>query len=217
MIEPSQKLVRLVDTVRKRDPAVAQLFKCIFPPEVRTYPIPFFGPLNYADVLTLSLSPSTTEFSKERDWPQVISNNQLAARLVNYFSLPEIKGHNWFSDLDDALWPIGRSYSLNCAHIDVSPWPTLSPSALKKRESGIRDYDSLLMSELPFLETIIAHSLGPKLLIVVNTGRWERQIMSFLQKCIACELVFLSKNEVKSWVLLNKQRLLRLLGGSKKL
>jgi hypothetical protein len=100
----------------------------LFPPQDNLYPIPFFGDIRRADVLTLALNPAWTEFREERYWlpttqaPAVAPT--LASRLLHYFDLPVPEQHQWFDNCQKALLYIGCSYERNAAHIDVHPLPT---------------------------------------------------------------------------------------------
>jgi len=100
----------------------------MFPPQDNLYPIPFFGDIRRAEVLTLGLNPAWTEFRDERFWlpntPAPAIAPTLASRLLHYFDLPVPEQHPWFDTCEKALLYIGCSYERNAAHIDVHPFPT---------------------------------------------------------------------------------------------
>jgi hypothetical protein len=87
-------------------------------------PVPFFGPLERAEVITLGLNPSTGEFVRKRNWSRV-SDEELPDELVNYFGPDERRArHPWFEPWETVLSDLGMSYRLNAAHIDLTPRAT---------------------------------------------------------------------------------------------
>lgn len=99
-----------------------------FPEQNNLYPIPFFGDIRKAEVLTLALNPAWTEFRQgsrhERHWVPGLDACALATRLLYYFDLPTPPPHRWFKDRREALATLGCSYEVNAAHIDLHPLPT---------------------------------------------------------------------------------------------
>lgn len=85
------------------------------------HPIPFFGHPFGAEILTMGLNPSWTEFDSERSWPGELDVKGLLSRLFDYFYA---NPHEWFSAFDKALLFLERSYLRNAAHVDLFPYPT---------------------------------------------------------------------------------------------
>lgn len=101
----------------------------LFPPNDRLYPIPFFGDIRRAEVITVALNPAHNEFGTDRLWPVGQGNGSLTPagltnRLLCYFHLPRISRHNWFNTCEGGLQAAGVSYKRNAAHIDIHPHPT---------------------------------------------------------------------------------------------
>ena len=113
----------------------------IFPNQNNLYPIPFFGDLRRAKVLTLSLNPSPTEFHQgghqERHWPHTLDAYSLTTRLLHYFDLPVPPPHGWFHYRDNALNFLDCSYNRNVAHVDLHPFPTKLRAELTKEQRKI--------------------------------------------------------------------------------
>ncbi len=97
-------------------------------------PIPFFGDVNNAQILTVGVNPSSKEFSKDRlkdhPWPpetDKITANDLNNLLENYFASNPYK---WFDNWEEAFKPLGVSYKDGAAHLaahlDLSPRVTAS-------------------------------------------------------------------------------------------
>ena len=90
-----------------------------------TYPIPFFGNIETAKILTVGVNPSNGEF-KNRGWPEELSTQSLTERLLNYFSLETTPPHPWFRDWDEAVNVLNCSYQKGeVAHLDLSPRATI--------------------------------------------------------------------------------------------
>lgn len=94
-------------------------------PEVKTHPIPFFGDIKHAKVLTVGINPSADEFIG-RGWPEVMEVGELKDRLQQYFVHRSIPPYKWFDTWKRALAPLGVSYQDGAAHIDLSPRATAS-------------------------------------------------------------------------------------------
>jgi len=106
----------------------------IFPNQDNLYPVPFFGDIRKAEVLTLALNPAWTEFrrggSHERNWIPGLDANALTTRLLHYFDLPVPSPHRFFEDLRPGLEILDKSYAQNVAHIDLHSFPTKFRNAL---------------------------------------------------------------------------------------
>ena len=69
-----------IELVNRTQPRFASLMR-----DVNWFPIPFFGSLASARILTFGLNPSAGEFAVGRSWPAQLSAEALAKRLVGYF------------------------------------------------------------------------------------------------------------------------------------
>jgi hypothetical protein len=102
-------------------------------PHVPLHPIPFFGNLESAKVITIGLNPAITEFAKHRSWKQSLDEEDLTFRLVNYFRLAGIcypPAHGWFSDISEFLHIIRCPQKITAAHVDLCPWTSIAPIGL---------------------------------------------------------------------------------------
>src|SRR6266446_4466058 len=77
---------------------------------VRGCPIPFFGNVLEARVLTVGVNPSSTEFNGDRQWQEPLSQPEWQERLLNYFKWPEVPAHAWFETWSICLELLGVSY-----------------------------------------------------------------------------------------------------------
>ena len=131
-VSPSQSLIEVVDeivsSILESDHFYTNLYSNNYP---LRHPISFFGDIENAEILTLGVNPSPTEFKQptdidpeNRNWPSEMSPAQLALRLVNYFRNWNPPPHNWFTALETILRSENCSYQFNAAHIDLSPRAT---------------------------------------------------------------------------------------------
>lgn len=148
------------------------------------YPVPFFGDIRHAEVLTMGLNPSWNEFAKERGWFPGVDASALTSRLLHYFDLPDPSPHKWFSKLAPAYLPIGRSYRRGVAHIDLLSCPTSWPSGMNDQQR--QALCVLAESATARLQSVLDLSCMAKVIIVldhtVNDGRggqwsvWEKAV-----------------------------------------
>jgi len=101
----------------------------LFPENDRLYPVPFFGDIRRAEVVTLALNPSYKEFSPNERWPigsgpGALNPLALTNRLLSYFHSAKRPPNNWFTAIENGMSALGWSYQTNAAHIDVHPFPT---------------------------------------------------------------------------------------------
>ena len=139
---PSNELIAVVDEIIKTtvredvDTNISELYDEEFP---NRNPIPFFGDLENAEILTLAVNPSPTEFHEDRCWKPTMEANELSFRLVNYFRLWNPPSHGWFTPLETKLRLQGCSYLSNSAHIDLSPRATRVMSDFEDQPEKFRE------------------------------------------------------------------------------
>ena len=107
-------------------------FRALMPEAGSTHPLPFFGPLSKARVITLGLNPSAGEFAPRRKWPVVMSAADLTERLVSYWTSGSPEPHPWFQPWSRCLSELGASYHLDAAHVDLSPRATKSAGQFRQ-------------------------------------------------------------------------------------
>src|SRR4051812_36917340 len=84
-------------------------FISLYRSDVIVHPLPLFGDVSSARLLTVGVNPSATEFIG-RNWPTEISAANLAARLTQYFEYDPVPPHDWFNGWREALMALGASY-----------------------------------------------------------------------------------------------------------
>ena len=100
---------RLINEIK----ATNQNYKLIIEKKGAYKPIPFFGNIESAKVLTVGVNPSRTEFDDNRNWPREdMHAKDLKNRLVKYFNPEEsfCREHGWFEEWERVLNLINFSY-----------------------------------------------------------------------------------------------------------
>lgn len=100
-------------------------FASLYRKNVATHPVPFFGDVCNAKVLTVGVNPSAEEFEGGR-WPVKLSPIALTMRLLSYFEEIDARRHGWFDLWEQALAKLNLSYRSGAAHLDLSPRATVS-------------------------------------------------------------------------------------------
>jgi hypothetical protein len=133
------------------------------------YPVPFFGDIRRARILTVALNPSWTEFRPARQWLANLDAQALTTRLLHYFDLPFPECHTWFAPWENALLHLGCSYKQDAAHIDLSPYPTLRPREIHgtndPRRSGIAN---LILENLDHFQRVLQFCQLVRLVVVID-------------------------------------------------
>jgi hypothetical protein len=138
-----------------------------FPEQQNLYPIPFFGDIRDATVLTLALNPAWTEFRHNRHWLPGLDAFSLTTRLLHYFDLPAPPPHRWFRDRHDALALLECSYETNTAHIDLHPLPIkFRPDLTEVQRNNIGHL--IETRSQPHLANLLKLAKHAKLLLVVD-------------------------------------------------
>lgn len=151
-------------------------------PVVSTHPIPFFGDIKNARVLTVGVNPSAGEFSKKRSWPDKMTPNELNNRLQNYFVSEQHRQHKWFDTWEQALKPLEVSYQKGAAHIDLSPRPTVSMSQANRNTFlTMMKQDAQWFFELL---SVLSEYNAPRLLLLSGTVA-SRYYMDEFVECVA--------------------------------
>lgn len=153
----------LVDAALRIVAETSCRYSTLMPTKVQCHPLPFFGSLDRARVITLGLNPSTHEFTRQRNWPRHLTAAELADQVVNYWTANGRSPHPWFRAWSTVLSEMGISYSLDAAHLD------LSPRATNSRKSTLRAlFISMLQTDAPVW--IEALCRAPKCSLVLAAG-----------------------------------------------
>lgn len=119
-------IARVLDEINQTNHLYAQIQKT----GTKVFPIPYFGNLGQATVVTVGINPSATEFRSPR-WENGISSaTELDAIITSYFACG---AHPWFAAWEDSLNLLGHSYRKDAAHLDLSPRATQAMGSADKR------------------------------------------------------------------------------------
>ena len=118
-----------ISELLKERNAIKNNFGVLFDNNTPIVPIPFFGNIRTAKIITIGANPSATEL-RNNGWVENMDANQISEKLTQYF---HNQPHNWFKPWEAALNTVGFSYyDDSAAHIDLCPWATKSLSTLDK-------------------------------------------------------------------------------------
>lgn len=146
--------------------------------EIRTYPIPFFGRIDTARVLTVGVNPSPGEFQDNRLWPAEADATYISERLVRYFE-GDVPPHPWFKPWSVALRSLGLAYeSGEVAHIDVSPRATIPMSQVEEVDLFLE----MARSDAKWLFRLLSTLERPRLVLLAGCVTKKRYMVRFLQE-----------------------------------
>jgi hypothetical protein len=136
---------------------------------VPTHPIPFFGNVERACILTVGVNPSAAEFVK-RAWPAQLSATDLADRLCHYFVSAPVPPHPWFVTWSTALAHLGVSYAHGAAHVDISPRATAAMGSI----SNWQDFVAMIERDARWFFDLLSLCEAPKAILMAGcvTKRW---------------------------------------------
>ena len=155
----------LCDYVRSTDAEYAPLKR----DGVVAHPVPFFGAVEAARVVTVGVNPSADEFVGGR-WPAApLPTEDLGERLMRYF---DRQPHPWFETWEQALGLLGVSYlDGTAAHLDLSPRATVAFQTFRHDpDHGRRDHFlRMVRDDLPWFCRVLAE-LCPNVRLVLLAG-----------------------------------------------
>jgi hypothetical protein len=211
---PSPELVRNVADIQNRSPQAKQDYSEILRKNVVFHPIPFFGNVSAARIITVGHNPSSGEFESWRCWPEKLDAQELASRLVGYFRHAHPCPHPWFAELQEAMSIVNCPYTLAAAHVDASPWPTLAPTTLLTRKNKrhlLGLYNSMLNAEAQRLPSFLKKCKNLKLVIIIGKEKWTGFIKRAIEEKFRGRIEVVEKNEVPKWISDNKEEISKLI------
>ncbi len=144
-----------------------------------THPIPFFGNIEKAKIVTVGINPASSEFKVNRTWPQSVDLEYLIERLKHYFNYPGIPPHSWFDVWEKALNHISISYySGDAAHIDLSARSTINIGEISEMEL----FENMIASDLREFFQLIYCCRNLRLLLIAGTVTKRYYINEFISK-----------------------------------
>lgn len=219
-------LVSFVKQLQAQETTIRAKYGNILRPDIPLHPIPFFGVVANARVITIGLNPSSTEFEEVGRWPNTLTPCELTHRLVNYFRLPGITPHYWFTEPQRAMEFLHCPYYFAAAHVDVSPWSTYSPTHFaRQRPQHLESYNELLAAGLKecFPQTLKFCRDKLKVVIVCSSDepkQKERDRFPLIEEATKLALgsnwnrngfFVMSKSDLPRWAWENRDLLRRLL------
>jgi hypothetical protein len=168
-------LVQLVENLTRYVRSTDSIYAPNYKTGVRGHPIPFFGNLLTAEVITIGLNPSADEFKSHRAWPEALTPGDLTRRLLKYF---DREPHPWFARWEQGLSSIGASYRRNAVHLDVTPRATVSAATVPDR--GL--LEKMAEADLPWMLRFLALVPTAKLLLLAGSIHRGMYLNEFLSR-----------------------------------
>ena len=145
---------KLIKNLLVEKSKIIDKYSDLFDKNTPIVPIPFFGNIQTAKIITIGANPSSTEL-KNNEWSETMSSSQIKGKLVDYFN---DNPHKWFDTYELALGKIGYSYfDGSAAHFDLCPWATMSLGLLDKDKKTDKVIELFKESINSFKNLIINH------------------------------------------------------------
>lgn len=157
-------------------PYVRERSRQLFDDALPTIPIPFFGDISNAKVISIGLNPSDGEL-RHRGWPNALDVPTLKEKLVQYFRNRETPPHPWFQRWSQGLAELGIEYRTGAAaHVDLCPWATRPASAQPNQELFTR----LVSESVGSFLRCLALASNAKLLLMAGAVNKKHYLNEFL-------------------------------------
>jgi hypothetical protein len=177
--KPSSRLIELVAEIQNEIEKTHPIYAGNYEANLVTHPIPFFGKLEEAEILTVGLNPSPREFDNARWSDFKISPKLLASELYKYFENDRRLWHPWFDKWAAATSQLGTSLqyqSGKVAHIDLSPRATKVMSRVPEPET----FTKMIRADLVWLPALIECAKSAKILLVAGAVNNKKYLIEFL-------------------------------------
>jgi hypothetical protein len=211
----SPTLVNYIQQLQAEENHIREQYGTILRPDIPLHPIPFFGVIEKARVISVGLNPSTTEFTEARRWLPILTPCELTQRLIHYFWRSTVTPHYWFAELQWSMEILHCPYYFAAAHVDASPWTTYGPRHLAQHvPNGLQRYNELLNDGIQnWLPSTLEFCKDTVKLVVNCSGnvQVEQKIRDTLGPEWNGEIVAMPNTKVPRWAWENRNRLVRLL------
>jgi len=178
--KPSAKLVELVEKIQREVAQTNSAYEQNFVPGLATHPIPYFGKLEEAGVLTIGLNPSPGEFEPGRWRDRTLAPEELAWELHNYFHRI-VQRHPWFDKWSAAFRQLNESLQYEngrVAHVDLSPRATKVASQVLNPDV----FAEMIRHDLRWLPDLLECAKSAQLLLIAGAVNKRKYLIEFLAK-----------------------------------
>lgn len=173
---------RLIAELYHHVDATEARFASLARPGVRVHPVPYFGRLAAAQVITVGVNPSAEEFV-DGHWPRERPTSAaLRERLDRYF---ERAPHPWFGVWGAALAHLGVSYLSGAAHLDLSPRATLGFQAFRGDPVRRDLFLDMVRGDLPWFARLLGEHCPAVRLVLLAGGVGNIYMDEFVARWLA--------------------------------
>ena len=162
-------------------------FRGLYTARSNTFPIPFFGKLSSARIITIGLNPSFDEFDRERCWPEKIDEKSLNFRLRNYFAVKSPPPHPFFQPWTEAFKSLNPTPSYEAgtaAHLDISPRATDKPRNNQNDPKWTNSFLEMLALDAPLFFESLASCTDAKLILAAGTATNQHYLVELIRKLL---------------------------------
>ena len=164
----------LLKRLRYKGTSIKSNFPQLFYEEIPTIPIPFFGDVTKAKIITVGINPSSGELRKN-NWNSAMNEKDINKKLINYF---KDNPHEWFETWEKALKEINYSYyDGTAAHIDICPWAT-KPSSSTDQVL----FEKLLIQSIPDFYQVLEQCVNLEFIVLAGSVTKKWYLNKFLFK-----------------------------------
>lgn len=163
ILSERQLLISIIEKILHDVESTNDRYSSLYRDGITTHPIPFFGNIRSAEVITLGINPSAEEFLPDRGWPEQCSSSYLENRLLNYFD-GDVTRHPYFDKWQECLDILGYSYTQNAAHLDLSPRATRSMGGIINKEL----FMEMIKEDILHLKDLLRHCTKARLILTAG-------------------------------------------------
>jgi len=154
-----------------------------------TYPNPFFGNIESAQILTVGVNPSDGESapSRESNWPADMTRDQPHERLKNYF-VSRCPHHCWFDGWIESFRKLKPGFSYtdgSVAHKDLSPRVTIPMSRVRDKLI----FQKMIGADIEFLFKILFESENIRLVMTGGKVLGDKYVAQWIRNCAPSPLI----------------------------
>lgn len=174
--------------------SVKNEYRKLFYENIPIIPIPFFGDIANAKIITVGVNPSAGEI-RNNGWNSMMTAYDINKKLIGYFAGNH---HEWFSIWEKALNEINYSYKNGtAAHVDICPWATKSISTISQ-EGNMSLFERLLIQTLPSFYQVLKQCVNIDYIVLAGAATKSKYINEFLYNNCISDCKLLVKPERKS-------------------
>jgi hypothetical protein len=159
------------------------IYRGILPHDLYTHPIPFFGDVLSAEIITMGVNPAASQFHHRHGWPREFAAEYFDQRLRDYFTSGDHTSHPWFDKWEEAIHVLGYSYEGGAAHVDLSARVTINMGDIREEDTGL--FLDMIKEDAQFLFRLLPLCRKAKLVLAAGSVTKKKYINEILHEVSA--------------------------------